>query len=308
MNWGAIVVAAGHGTRFGRPKQLLALAGRPMIAWSIDAFASMAEIGELVVVTEPEHVAAMQSVLDERVVHARTAVVRGGATRQASVQAGLDALSDGVTAVLVHDGARPLVRTGDVREGMRPVRAGIASLLAAPVVDTVKVAGADRKVTRTLDRSELWAAQTPQLALLADLRRAHSEALRRGETAATDDATLLERAGCDVLIVPASGDNFKVTVPDDLTRAEAVLRERGEHSAENDVLVIECFVDPASVDAVLLELEARSARVDEIDRDLPSAAVVRAYVTNAALRGFGARLRVVAGAGAIFTAHQPQSA
>jgi 2-C-methyl-D-erythritol 4-phosphate cytidylyltransferase len=301
MTWGAIVVAAGHGTRFGRPKQLIAIAGRPMVAWSIDAFASMAEIAELVVVTEPEHVEAMQQLADERVIHGSVTIVRGGATRQASARAGLDALSEDVTAVLVHDGARPLVRTADVRDGMRPVRPGIASLLATQIVDTVKVAGPDGKVTRTLDRSELWAAQTPQFAMLADLRRAHADAARRGETAVTDDAALLERAGCDVLLVPANHDNFKVTVQEDLTRAEAVLRERGDQSAEEDMLVVECFVDPTAVDAVLLELEARAARVDEIDRDLPSAAVVRAYLTNAALRGFGARLQAVAGANAMYT-------
>ena len=197
-------------------------------------------------------------------------VVAGGLTRQASVQCGLEALSDDVTAVLVHDGARPLVQTSDVRAGMLPVRPGTASLLATPVVDTVKVAGPDGKVTRTLDRSELWAAQTPQFASLTDLRRAHAEALRRDWPAATDDATLLERAGFDVLVVAASGDNFKVTLPDDLVRAEALLRDRAPQGpAEEEVLVVECFVAPDAVDAVVLELESRAARIDEIDRDLP---------------------------------------
>jgi 2-C-methyl-D-erythritol 4-phosphate cytidylyltransferase len=304
MNWGAVIVAAGHGTRFGRPKQLVELAGKPMVAWSIDAFAAMPEIAELVVVTESELIDAMEVLVEERVKHARAVVVRGGAMRQASVAAGLAALSDDVAAVLVHDGARPLVRTSDVRAGMRPVRPGTASLLATPVVDTVKVAGPDAKVTRTLDRSELWAAQTPQFATLSDLRGAHAEAIRRDRPAASDDAALLERAGFDVMIVPATGDNFKITVPDDLARAEALLRDRAPQGiAEEEVLVVECFVDPRAVDAVLLELEARAARIDEIDRDLPSATVVRAYLTNAALRGFGARLQVLAGDDALYTAH-----
>ncbi len=304
MNWGAVIVAAGRGTRFGRPKQLVELAGKPMIAWSIDAFASMAEIVELVVVTEAEFVEAIEALVAERVEHARTAVVRGGATRQASVQAGLVALSDDVTAVLVHDGARPLVQSSDVRAGMRPVRPGTASLLATPVVDTVKVAGADGKVTRTLDRSELWAAQTPQFATVHDLRRAHAEAVRRDRPAATDDAALLERAGFDVLIVPAAAENFKVTLPADLVRAEALLRDRAPQGiAEEEVLVVECFVDSGAVDALVVELEARAARVDEIDRDLPGATVVRAYLTNAALRGFGARLQAIAGDEAFYTAH-----
>ncbi len=304
MNWGAVIVAAGHGTRFGRPKQLVELAGKPMIAWSIDAFASMPEIAELVIVTESEFVEPMEVLVEKLVQHARAVVVRGGPTRQASVAAGLAALSDDVAAVLVHDGARPLVRTSDVRAGMRPVRSGTASLLATPVVDTVKVAGPDAKVLRTLDRSELWAAQTPQFATLSDLRRAHAEAVRREWPAATDDAALLERAGFDVLIVPATGDNFKITLPDDLARAEALLRDRAPQGiAEEEVLVVECFVDPSAVDAVLLELEGRAARIDEIDRDLPSATVVRAYVTNAALRGFGARLQAIAGDEALYTAH-----
>lgn len=305
MIWGAVIVAAGHGTRFGRPKQLVELAGKPMIAWSIEAFATMPEIAELVVVTEPEFIERIEAVVHPRVRHATVQVVRGGPDRQASVEHGLAALSDDVAAVLVHDGARPLVRTADVRAGMRVVRQGTASLLATPVVDTVKSADADGKVTRTLDRSTLWAAQTPQFATARDLRRAYAEAQRRGQPAATDDAALLERAGFDVLIVEGSPENFKVTLPGDLFRAEALLRDRGEDgaAAEEEILVVECFVDPRAVDHVLLEFEARDARVDVIDRDLPSATVIRAYATRAALRGFGARLHALAGEDALFTTH-----
>ena len=304
MIWGAIIVAAGHGTRFGRPKQLVELAGKPMIAWSIEAFASMPEIAELVVVTEPEFVEAVEELVHARVRDASVRIVRGGPDRQASVERGLDALSNAVAAILVHDGARPLVRTADVRAGMRVVRPGTASLLATPVVDTVKVADADGKVTRTLDRASLWAAQTPQFATSRDLRRAHADALRRGHAPATDDAALLERAGFDVVVVEGAAENFKVTLPADLSRAEALLRERGEDgAAEEEILVVECFVDPRAVDHVLLEFEARDARVDEVDRDLPSATVIRAYATRAALRGFGARLHALAGEDALFTTH-----
>lgn len=303
MIWGAVIVAAGHGTRFGRPKQLVELAGKPMIAWSVEAFAAMPEISELVIVTEVELIERIESIAQARVDHATVIVVRGGPDRQASVRNGLDALSDDVAAVLVHDGARPLVQTSDVRNGMRPVRPGTASLLATPVVDTVKVVDAAGKVTRTLDRAELWAAQTPQFATARDLRRAHADALRHG-LPATDDAALLERAGLDVVVVEGAADNFKVTVPNDLARAEALLRERGpQGAAEEEILVVECYVDQQAVDRVLLELEARDARVDEIDRDLPGAAIIRAYATNAALRGFGTRLNALAGADALYTAH-----
>jgi len=303
MIWGAIIVAAGRGNRFGRPKQLVEVAGKPMIAWSVEAFAAMPEIAELVIVTEPEFVERVEALAHARVQHATVLVVRGGEDRQASVRHGLEALSNEVAAVLVHDGARPLVQTSDVRNGMRPVRPGTASLLATPLVDTVKVADASGKVTRTLDRGELWAAQTPQFATARDLRRAHSEALRHGGHPATDDAALLERAGLDVVIVQGSPDNFKLTLPNDLARAEALLRDRGEQGTEEEILLVECYVEPRAVDAVLLELEARDARVDVIDRDLPSATVIRAYATNAALRGFGSRLHALAGEDAVYTAH-----
>lgn len=304
MIWGAVIVAAGRGTRFGRPKQLVEIAGKPMIAWSIEIFAAMPEIAEIAIVTEPEFVERMETIAHVRVRHAAVRVVRGGDDRQASVRHGIEALGDDVAAILVHDGARPLVQPPDVRAGMRPVRPGTASLLATPVVDTIKVADADGKVTRTLDRAELWAAQTPQFATARDLRRAHADALRIGLPPATDDAALLERAGLDVVIVEGAPENFKVTLPGDHIRADALLRERAPHVlAEQEILVVECYVDPRAVDAVLVELEARDARVDEIDRDLPGAVVIRAYATNAALRGFGTRLHALAGEDALFTAH-----
>lgn len=304
MNWGAVIVAAGHGVRFGRPKQLIELAGQPMLAWSIETFAAMPEITELVIVTEPEFIERVEAVAHPLVRHARVRVVGGGAERQDSVRHGLVALGEDVAAILVHDGARPLVRSADVRAGMRPVRPGTATLLATPVVDTVKVVEPDGQVVRTLDRATLWAAQTPQFATARDLRRVHAEAVRRGLPPATDDATLCERAGLDVLVVAGSADNFKVTLPGDHARAEALLRERAPHlGGDEEILVVECYVAPRTVESVLSELEGRSARLDEIDRELPEAVVIRAYAPSAALRGFGARLHALAGEEALFTTH-----
>jgi 2-C-methyl-D-erythritol 4-phosphate cytidylyltransferase len=303
MIWGAVIVAAGRGTRLGRPKQLIELAGKPMLAWSIETFAGMPEISEIAVVTEPDFIAPIEALAAARVHHAAVRVVVGGDDRQASVRNGLDALSGAVAGILVHDGARPLVRASDVRAGMRPVRPGTGSLLAARVVDTIKVADGTGKVTRTLDRSELWSAQTPQFATARDLRRAHAEAHRHG-TAATDDAALLERAGLDVVIVESAPENFKVTLASDLGRAEMLLRERlGQGADDEEILVVECYVEPRAVDAVLVELEARSARIDEIDRDLPDATVIRAFAPGTRLRGFGTRLHALAGEEALFTAH-----
>jgi 2-C-methyl-D-erythritol 4-phosphate cytidylyltransferase len=226
VRWSAVIVAAGRGTRFGRPKQFLDLAGVPMVGWSIRTFAAMPEIDDVVVVTETEWLQTMRDLAERLAPRRVAAIVEGGPTRQASVCAGVKATPATSTAVLVHDGARPLVREDDVRRGMAEVRDGRAALLAARVIDTIKVVDAtSHRVKETLDRSALWAAQTPQFALRKDLLRAH-ELARRGGVEATDDAALLEAIGVDVVVVAASTENFKVTLPEDVARAEAFLRER----------------------------------------------------------------------------------
>lgn len=224
--WAAAIVAAGRGQRFGRPKQLLDIAGLPMVGWSIRTFAAMPEVGAIAIATEEPWVEAMRALCARLVCAREVRVVTGGATRQHSVANVLEALPDTCDRVLVHDGARPLVRAEDVREAMNQVRPGRAALLANRIVDTVKVVEpVSHRALETLDRDLLWAAQTPQLATVADLLRAHARARADG-VAATDDAALLERIGVEVVVVPASGENFKVTLPSDLARAEAVLRER----------------------------------------------------------------------------------
>jgi 2-C-methyl-D-erythritol 4-phosphate cytidylyltransferase len=226
MKWAAVIVAAGRGTRFGGPKQFLELAGLPMVGWSIRTFTAMPEIAELIVATEPESVVPMRGLVARGAPEHPARVVRGGATRQQSVFEGLRMISSECDGVLVHDGARPLVTAADVRAGMREVRAGRAALLATPVVDTIKQVDPDSlRVAATLDRARLWAAQTPQFALTADLRAAHERARRDG-LEATDDAALLEGNGIEVIAVPSASENFKVTVPGDIARAQAILQDR----------------------------------------------------------------------------------
>lgn len=225
-SWTAIVVAAGRGTRFGRPKQLLEIAGSPMLAWSVRTFASMAEVAHIVVVTESEWLPEIAIVAGTAAEGKCAAVVPGGTTRQSSVFEGLQAVPQGCDAVFVHDGARPLVNPDNVRNAMEIIGEGYAALLAVPVVDTVKVVEPHSRVVKeTSPRELLWAAQTPQFATLDDMRLAH-ESARRDRFAATDDAMLLERIGVTVQIVPGSPDNFKVTLPEDLARAEDILRRR----------------------------------------------------------------------------------
>jgi 2-C-methyl-D-erythritol 4-phosphate cytidylyltransferase len=210
MRFCAIIVAAGRGVRFGRPKQLVDVAGRPLVAWSIATFGEIAEIDDLVIATESEHVDTMAELAATYAARLATRVVVGGASRRESTANAIAAVPAACDGVFVHDGA---------------VAPGIGSVLAAPVVDTIKVVPpGSNLVSRTLERSELWAAQTPQFATTADLRRAHELGARDFE--ATDDAVLLERAGCRVVVVPATSENFKVTLRGDRELAAAILRDR----------------------------------------------------------------------------------
>jgi 2-C-methyl-D-erythritol 4-phosphate cytidylyltransferase len=224
--WGAVIVAAGRGTRFGKPKQLVDIAGQPMLAWSLQTFAAMPEVTHIVVATEAEWLDEVAAVARAAAGSKCTAVVPGGPTRQASTYEALRAVPRRCEGVFVHDGARPLVTAEDVRRGMEPVANGHASLLALPVVDTIKAVDAvTQTVSATLDRNVLWAAQTPQFATLADMLRAHEAGIEH-DVDATDDAMLLERIGVAVHIVKGSPENFKITLPEDRARAEHAMRAR----------------------------------------------------------------------------------
>ena len=210
----AILAAAGSGERLGasRPKAVVVLAGRPMLDWSLAAIRA-AGIDE-VVVALPEGVQAP----------AGCAGVPGGATRSESVRRALAAAGPS-DAVVVHDAARPLVTPALFGAALAALEDAEGAIAAAPVADTVKEAGADRRVTATLDRSRLWAVQTPQAFRREALERALDVP---GDVlaAATDDAWLVERAGGRVVVVPASPENFKVTTPHDLRVAELLLTTR----------------------------------------------------------------------------------
>lgn len=218
MSASALIVAAGRGERLGsdRPKAFAVLAGRPMLEWALDALRAAPGVGEIVVAL-PEGYDAPEGCVG----------VRGGAERSHSVRAAL-AASTG-DPVLVQDAARPMLTPEIVAACLAAVREqGVdAAIAAAPVTDTIKEA-AGGVVRRTLDRSVLWAVQTPQV-----FRRAALEAaLAQPDdvlAAATDDASLVEAAGGTVRIVPTTARNIKVTTPDDLQIAEMMLVSSSGH-------------------------------------------------------------------------------
>ncbi|MFO7549967.1 MAG: 2-C-methyl-D-erythritol 4-phosphate cytidylyltransferase [Haliea sp.] len=215
--WG-VIPAAGIGARMAgeQPKQYLEIAGKSLLQHSLDALLAIAAV-EAVVVALGAGDAWAPPLPCSRV---RLAV--GGARRADSVLAALRALQEIAHEddwVLVHDAARPCLLPAD---GERLVAAVLASgsgaLLAEPVVDTIKRVDADGRVLGTLDRSELWRAQTPQMFRLGELAAALDRALRAG-VPITDEASAMEWAGHPVAVVPGSTRNLKVTVPDDLALA-----------------------------------------------------------------------------------------
>ena len=213
MSAAALLVAAGSGERLGadRPKAFVVLAGRPMLEWSLAAV-RRAGIEHVVVAAPPGVAEAAPGVT----------TVPGGATRSASVRAALAAAPADAGVVVVHDAARPLVEPALFGRTVAALADADAAIAAAPVTDTIKVAGPDQVVTRTLDRSTLWAIQTPQ----AFRRDALERALDVDDAtlaAATDDAWLVERAGGRVVVVPSTARNLKVTTAFDLEVAERLL-------------------------------------------------------------------------------------
>jgi 2-C-methyl-D-erythritol 4-phosphate cytidylyltransferase len=215
-----VIVAAGSGQRLGAggPKAFVEVAGRPLLDWSLDAFRAASTVQEIVVAAPPGE--------EESVAERGVLAVGGGEHRSESVANALE-LCEGEIAV-VHDAARPLVTPEliDAIVGELAAEQEAAGVIAAaPVSDTIKQASGSGQVERTLDRSGLWAVQTPQAFRADALREALSdpEALQD----ATDDAMLVEQRGGRIRIYSAPSENIKITSPIDLRVAELLLRERG---------------------------------------------------------------------------------
>jgi 2-C-methyl-D-erythritol 4-phosphate cytidylyltransferase len=207
---GAVVVAAGSGARFGGPKQLCDLGGRRIVDLAADV--ARATCDAVVVVVPPD--------ADWTVAGVDT--VAGGATRSASVRAGLAALALEIEIVVVHDAARPLADEAMFDRVIAAVREGAdGAVPGIPIADTVKQVDADGTVTGTVPREALVAVQTPQAFRADVLRAAHSS-----RPAGTDDAAVVEDAGGRVVVVAGAAENFKITEPADLDRAGEVLARR----------------------------------------------------------------------------------
>ncbi len=222
-----LIAAAGSGRRMGsqRNKLLLPVAGRAVLAWTLDAVLACEAIQWIGVVGQPVDQADVEAMIAAAQPDRPVRWIEGGDTRQESVSRGLAALPAAAGAVLIHDGARCLVEPELIRRCAARVNVGEAVIAATPVTDTIKRVDGQMVILSTPDRSELWAAQTPQGFPLQQLRQAHAQAEQAGWSV-TDDAALFERLGWPVGVIEAPPSNIKLTTPFDLTIAAAVLAAR----------------------------------------------------------------------------------
>lgn len=228
----AIIPAAGRGARIGfkTPKIFLDLGGQPLLARTIAIFAASRRISLIQPVLPRTHLRAFRSaILDRGGWSTCRPAVPGGRQRQDSVAAGLRALPEDIEYVVIHDGARPFATTALVERVLAAARRHGAALAAVPVHDTIKRVAPDLFLDGTVDRRDLWLAQTPQAFSLGLLREAHARARDAG-LEATDDAALVEALGHRVRVVPGSRLNFKITTREDLALARLLIGREAENA------------------------------------------------------------------------------
>ena len=225
----AVIVAAGSSRRMeGRNKLWIPLAGRIILARAIDVFEASSLIDTIVLVLNAERIPDASTLCQQEDWSKIASIVAGGPRRQDSVRIGLDTLAQvapNSSWVMIHDGARPLVTPTILEAGLKAAREYSAAIAGVPVKDTIKQVQ-QGLVETTLDRSQLWAVQTPQVFSFALIHSAHLTPEAQEDV--TDDAALLERLGQRVAIFPGAYTNIKITTKEDLLLAEALLRQRDD--------------------------------------------------------------------------------
>src|SRR6266487_4786108 len=221
----AVIVAAGSSRRMeGRDKLWIPLAGRITLARTIDVFEASPIIDSIILVLNAERLNEATTLCQQEGWHKIARIVVGGSRRQDSVRIGLDALANiapTTSWVMIHDGARPLVTPTILEAGLLTTQQYQAAIAAVPIKDTIKVV-TDGKVRTTLDRSQLWAVQTPQIFSFPLIHQAYHNPVAQIDV--TDDAALLEQLGHPVAIFAGAYTNIKITTQEDILLAETLLR------------------------------------------------------------------------------------
>jgi 2-C-methyl-D-erythritol 4-phosphate cytidylyltransferase len=224
MSCGAVIPAAGEGRRFGEDDKLFAqVAGQSVLSWTLQALIRSGSLSEIVVVVSDANVRSVRGLINELQSPIPVSTTPGGALRMESVRAGVEALDEKACLVLIHDAARPALSVDLIRRTITAAQAHGAAIPVLPVTDTIKVV-ASSMVERTLDRNRLAAVQTPQVFRRDWLMDAYQK--QGSGVEATDEASILERAGYQVAIVPGDDNNLKVTTQRDARVVDLFLREQ----------------------------------------------------------------------------------
>lgn len=228
-----VLLAGGVGKRMGAkiPKQYIQLRGRPIATYSMETFAKMEEVGEIVVVCDPSWRYVFEDCITSLQLDTPTKYALPGPERQDSVFNGLQEVSETATLVAIHDSARPLIRAEDISKCLLDGLNVGASVLGVRVKPTIKEVDDDCTVVQTLRRSRLWEVQTPQV-VKPQLLKDGFELVKRESLEVTDDVSIVEAMGKKVLVTEGSYTNIKVTTPEDLSVAERLL---DEHSSKVSV-------------------------------------------------------------------------
>jgi 2-C-methyl-D-erythritol 4-phosphate cytidylyltransferase len=230
MKADAIIVSAGKGQRFmeGKKKQFHLLADKPILAHTLDQFETCPLVrSTLLVVSEEDMDYTLKEIVEKYRYRKIARIVPGGKRRQDSVKNGMDALPKVVDIVMIHDGVRPFVTRAMIEDSIHSAERFGAVVVAMPVKDTIKMSNPDGTVLKTLDRESLWQTQTPQTFQATVIRRAYTKATEDGFVG-TDDASLVERLGVKVHILPGSYTNIKITTPEDLILAHLFLKMKAQ--------------------------------------------------------------------------------
>lgn len=223
MNFATIIVAGGAGKRFGskEPKQFLLLNKKKMFEWSILAFKKVKECKQIILVVPEYKIDEMQKY--KKVYNID--IVCGGKERYNSVQNGLKCVKENIDVVAVHDAARPLITSKIIKEVFDSAIKYGGAISASIARDTIKFSKNGKNISKSIDRNNIWQAQTPQMFKTEILKKVYSKKIPKN---ITDDAQLVEKLGKKVMLVDGGYENFKVTQPVDFMLAEYILKQRNK--------------------------------------------------------------------------------
>ena len=225
----AVIPAAGSGIRMGsrKPKQFLDLGGKPLLAVTLGHFQECHLVDMIILVVSPQDVDyCLQEIVDTYSLSKVVRVISGGKRRQDSVRNGLEAVAHTCRWVLIHDGVRPFVTKDLIQKVISAAQSFRAVTTGLPITESVKEVDSQGRILRSIDRSDLWLIQTPQIFRREDIHLAHQEALKQGWEEATDDAFLIEKMGIPVKIIKGEESNIKVTTSLDLQIARFLMSNK----------------------------------------------------------------------------------